>query len=237
MNKKPAIAFLPGLLNDEALWQHQHSELADVADMQFFVFRDEPDITSMAERVLRDMPPRFIVCGLSMGGYVALEVARLAPERLLGLVLLDTTARADTPEQTRRRRGLIQLAGRGEFKGVTPRLLPQLIHPDNLNNDHIVSMIFAMAARLGRDVYIRQQQAIMARRDQRQILPALACPVLIMVGEKDFLTPYELALEMKTLVKEARLEVIKHSGHLAALENPEAVNSHLRSFIELRLVS
>jgi pimeloyl-ACP methyl ester carboxylesterase len=147
-------------------------------------------------------------------------------------VLLDTSARADTPEQTRRRRGLIQLAARGEFKGVTPRLLPQLIHEDHLHDEHIVSTIYAMALRLGREVYIRQQHAIMERADQRQILPGIRCPVLIMVGEKDFLTPYEIAFEMKTLVRGARLEVINHSGHLSALENPDEVTSHLRIFIE-----
>jgi pimeloyl-ACP methyl ester carboxylesterase len=232
MHQQPAIAFLPGLLNDEALWQHQRAGLADLAELHFFVFREETSLTAMAERVLREMPPRFIACGLSMGGYVALEIANLAPERLSGLILLDTTARADTPEQSRRRRGFIELAGRGAFKGVTPRLLPQLIHPDHLHDEAIVSTILAMAQRLGREVYIRQQQAIMARRDQRQVLPGIACPTLIMVGEKDFLTPFELALEMKDLVKQARLEVINHSGHLAALENPQAVNNHLRSFIE-----
>jgi pimeloyl-ACP methyl ester carboxylesterase len=232
MVDKTDIAFLPGLLNDEALWQDQRAGLTDLAKMQFLVFREETSIAAMAARVLREMPPRFVACGLSMGGYVALELVRQAPERVSGLVLIDTSARPDTPEQSRRRRGLIQLAARGDFKGVTPRLLPQIIHEDHLHDDRIVSVIFAMAARLGRDAYIRQQQAIIERMDSRPFLADISCPTLIMVGEKDFLTPLEVALEMKKLVKQASLEVIKHSGHLSPLENPESVTSHLRNFIE-----
>lgn len=128
MTKLPLI-LLPGLLCDGALWAHQSRYLEEVADVSVADLTRHDGVAAMAAAVLEAAPPRFAVAGLSMGGYVALEIARQAPDRVVKLALLDTNARADTDEQRRRRRGLMALANQGEFRGVTPRLLPMLIHP------------------------------------------------------------------------------------------------------------
>ncbi|MEQ8604258.1 MAG: alpha/beta fold hydrolase [Marivibrio sp.] len=126
------LVLVPGLLLTEGLFAHQIRHLADLADMQVADTLQDDDVDAMAERLLAAAPPRFALAGLSMGGYVALAVMAKAPERVSRLALLDTQACADSPEAKRRRRALLTLSKQGRFRGVTPRLLPQLIHPERL---------------------------------------------------------------------------------------------------------
>src|SRR5205807_5546661 len=123
---------LPGLLCDAALYAPQIAALGDVAAPIVGDLTRHDAIAEMAAAMLAEMPEYFSLVGLSMGGYVAQEIMRQAPHRVGRLALLDTSARADTDEQRARRRGLIELAGKGNFKGVTPRLLPLLLGPDRL---------------------------------------------------------------------------------------------------------
>jgi pimeloyl-ACP methyl ester carboxylesterase len=205
--------------------------LADVADVVIPDLTRHDDMAALAKTVLEGLPNRFALAGLSMGGYAALEILRQAPERVARLALLDTSARADTASQARRRRGLIALSGRGRFKGVTPRLLPQLVHPSRLDDTALVDGILAMAARVGRDGFINQQKAILSRGDSRDLLPAVRCPTLIVCGREDALTPPSLAEEMAVLVPGSDLRLIEDCGHLPALERPEATTNALRGWL------
>src|SRR3546814_9325546 len=117
----------------------------------------------MAQRLLNAAPRRFALAGLSMGGYAAFEVVRQAPERVVRLALLDTSARPDDAAKRQRRLDLIQLAEKGRFKGVTPRLLPQFIHPDRLDDAALAEAVTAMAERVGKETFLRQQQAKIGR--------------------------------------------------------------------------
>ena len=182
--------------------------------------------------MLAEAPPRFALAGLSMGGYCAQEILRQAPERVLRLALLDTSARADTDEQRARRRGLIELAQKGQFKGVTPRLLPLLIHPDRLEDTDLTTVVTGMAERIGRDAFLRQQKAIMDRPDGRADLAVVGCPTLVLCGREDALTPLELHEEMVRLIPDARLEIVEQCGHLSTIERPDAVNAALRRWLE-----
>jgi pimeloyl-ACP methyl ester carboxylesterase len=228
MARKPPLILLPGLLCDAALWQYQVSALAEFAAPQVADLTRSDSIAGMAAQVLAEAPPRFALAGLSMGGYVAQEILRQAPERVDRLALLDTSARADTPEQRERRRGLIELAQLGKFKGVTPRLLPMLLHPDHLT-DPLSGIVTGMAERVGQAAFIRQELAILGRIDGRPSLSAIRLPTLVLCGEDDVLTPPEVAQEMARGIAGATLVVIEHSGHLSTLEQPEAVN---RAMIE-----
>src|SRR5262249_15111648 len=134
-------------------------------------------MAGVAADVLSDAPfERFALAGLSMGGYVALEMIRQAAHRVDRLALLDTSARADTPEPLEKRRGLIALARRGRFIGVTQALLPLFIHSSRLGDEKLVATVKEMARNIGRDAFIRQEQAIMTRADSLPLLPAIRCP-------------------------------------------------------------
>lgn len=234
MDTRPTLLLLPGLLCDERLWRDQIAGLADVADIAVADLARDDTIAAMAARAIAMLDARgtvkFAVCGLSMGGYVAAEVWRQAPARVTHLGLLDTSARADTEAQTRRRRGLMALTRSGQFKGVTPRLLPSLIHPDRLGTP-LATEVMAMAERIGREAFLRQQQAIMTRKDSRADLPHVAVPALVGVGAEDILTPPELAEEMAALIPGARLVRFAGSGHLPTMEVPETVNAALGEWL------
>jgi pimeloyl-ACP methyl ester carboxylesterase len=222
---------LPGLLCDAALWQDQIEALSDIAEMTVADLGRDDQLGPMARRVLSEAPESFALAGLSMGGYVALEIARQAPDRIARLALLDTSARADGYEQTARRQALIDLARRGEFKGVTRRLLPQLVHPDRLNDSQLTETVFAMAERLGRETFQRQQRVIMNRPDSRRDLGLIHCPTLVLCGRQDILTPLAVSEEMAEKIPRASLAVIEDCGHLAPLERPRAVNAALRDWL------
>jgi pimeloyl-ACP methyl ester carboxylesterase len=226
------LLLLPGLLCDAALWAPQAAALAGRAEPIAIADLTRHDsFGAMAEEILAGAPPRFALAGLSMGGYCALEIMRRAPQRVTRLALLDTSARADSEEQRSRRRGLLELARRGEFKGVTPRLLPLLIHPDRLQEKTLVETVTGMAERVGRDAFLRQQKAILGRPDSRPDLARIACPTLVAVGRQDALTPLEVNAEIAEGVPGARLVVVEECGHLSTLERPEVVNAALEEWL------
>lgn len=225
------LLLLPGLLCDARLWRDQAAGLADIAEATVADLTLDDNLPAMARRALAAMPERFALAGLSMGGYVAFEILRQAPSRVLRLCLFDTSARPDAPEQARRRRGLMSLARTGRFRGVTPRLLPQLVHPDRVSDPVLTAEVMAMADRVGQDAFLRQQAAILARPDSRPDLPRLSIPATVAVGEGDQLTPPELAREMASLIPGAELRLVAESGHLPPMERPEAATEILRRWL------
>jgi pimeloyl-ACP methyl ester carboxylesterase len=225
------LVLLPGLLCDAALWSHQTRYLGEVADVTVADLTGCDSVSALAAEVLAKAPPRFAVAGLSMGGYVALEIVAQAPERVVKLALLDTNARADTDKQRRRRRGLMALADRGEFRGVTPRLLPVLIHPDRTGDEELTGEVMAMAERVGRDAFLRQQRLIMERPDSRPMLPSIACPTLVLCGRQDAISTLEMHVEMADAIPGARLAVVEECGHLASLERPHATTALMRDWL------
>jgi pimeloyl-ACP methyl ester carboxylesterase len=231
MVNKTALVLLPGLLCDAALWRGQIDELRDIAAPWVADLTRDDSMNAMARRVLAEAPPRFALAGLSMGGYVAQEIMRQAPERVSRLALLDTSSQADTPDSLERRKGLIALAEMGEFRGVTPRLLPVFLHPSRLTDQPLVEAVTAMAARVGKDAFLRQQRAIMGRIDGRADLAAIRCETLVLCGRQDALTPLAFHEEIAGLVKGARLEIVEDCGHLSTMERPWEVSSLLRQWL------
>jgi pimeloyl-ACP methyl ester carboxylesterase len=228
-NRLPLI-LLPGLLCDAALWQNQINDLKNIANITVANTTKHNSIAAIAHDVLEQAPSTFALSGLSMGGYVALEILRQAPQRVLKLAIFNSSARADTPEQQERRRILLALSKSGQFKGVTPRLLPLLIHPDRLTDTTLTTTITTMAKRVGRDAFANQQTAILNRIDSRPSLKDIACPTLIVGGEQDAITPPDLLQELADGIKGSQLHMIAPCGHLSVLERPELVNPLLREW-------
>jgi len=231
MTDRMPLVLLPGLLCDQALWQAQATALEDIAKPAVADLTRDDSLPVMARRVLAAAPPRFALAGLSMGGYVAQEIMRQSPDRVSRLALLDSSARAETPAQTARRRTVIELAQRGAFKAVAPQLWPLFVHPDRLEDTPLVNEFTAMAERVGPDAFLRQQQAIMARPDGRADLPRIAVPALLLCGREDQVTPLALHEEMASLIPGAHLLVIEHCGHLSTMERPAEVAAALRRWL------
>lgn len=231
MLTRTPLVLVPGLLCDALLWQPQIDALADIAAPQVADHTRHDTMAGIAAAILAEAPPEFALAGLSMGGYVALEMYRQAPRRILRIALLDTGARADTPEKSAGRRDLIALAERGKFLGVADSLLPLYIRPERLADEALVATIKAMARNVGRESFVRQERAIIGRADSRPLLGEIRCPALVLCGRQDALTPLELHVEMAERIPGAVLEVIEECGHLATLERPNEVNAALRRWL------
>jgi pimeloyl-ACP methyl ester carboxylesterase len=231
MNRPKHLVLLPGLLCDAALWHHQTEYLKDDYEVHVADLTQDNSIAAMATRVLAAAPPTFALAGLSMGGYVAHEIVRQAPERVERLALVDTNARADNDEQKKARADLIKLADIGKFKGVTPRLLPHLIHPSRMEEPAVAGVVMEMAERVGQLAFKHQQEAIMGRKDSRGDLEAISVPTLILAGRQDVLCPPKVQQEMADRLPNAKLVLVEDCGHLAPLERPEATTAVFRYWL------
>ncbi len=232
MHDAQPILLIPGLTATPryyapvipALWKFGPVMVADHT-------RDD-SVAAIARRVLAAAPPRFALAGHSMGGYIALEVMRQAGERVAKLALLDTAARADTPEQTERRRQQIALAAGGRMKAVVDLQFPNLVHPSRRADEALRRACDLMAEETGAEAFIRQQTAIIGRPDSRPSLAAVRCPTLVLVGEQDAVTPPERSQEMAAAIAGARLVVVPECGHMCALEQPERVTQELVRWLD-----
>ncbi len=226
MTRLPILA-LPGLLCDERLWEHQAAALAPDHPLTTFPLVPEASMAALADAALARAPAqRFALMGLSMGGYLALEIMRRAPERVAALALLDTSARPDTPEATAARHEAIA-ASADDFDGVVSALMPRLLHPARLADASLVDTVRAMARGIGRDAYVHQQEAIIGRADSRPALAQIRCPTLVLCGREDALTPLALHEEMHAGIAGSTLVVIERCGHMSTLEGPDEVNDAL----------
>jgi pimeloyl-ACP methyl ester carboxylesterase len=230
---KQPLVLLPGLLCDAALWEPQLDDLSDIADFFVADLTDQQSIEEMGAAVLRDAPwKEFALAGLSMGGYVVQEIVRQAPQRVTRLALLDTRSRDELPEETVRRRQLMQLAQSGRnFTPVTNRMLPLMLHESRVKDAPLVQVIREMAERTGIDAYLRQQNAIIARPDYRAMLPSIVCPTLVLCGRQDKLTPLHNSEEIAKAIPGAELVVIEECGHMSTLERPGEVNRAMRKWL------
>lgn len=204
--------------------------MADVADTQVPDLTRDEDISAMARRVLDNAPDRFALAALSMGGYVAFEILRQAPRRVIRVALLATSASIDTPRRAAVRRASLAMAESGRFAGVTRKLLPQLVHADHVDGE-VGEVVMAMAQRVGREAFLRQQRAILERPDSRAMLPSLDLPTLIGVGEEDWMTPPEESRRLHASIPHSRLHVFTRCGHLPPLEKPEETSALLREWL------
>lgn len=226
------IVLIPGLGCTPALYAGQMAALWTFGPVQVADHRRGETMDVIARQILADAPPRFALCGLSMGGYIAFAIQRLAPERVTRLALLDTGSRSDTPEAGERRKAAIAKAEAGGLESVVEALWPLFVHKNRRDDAALKRIVFDMARTVGADAFASQQRAILTRPDSRGGLPTIRCPTLVLVGEGDELTPPALAEEMAQLIPGSRLVKVPDSGHLSTLEKPEAVTKALVEWME-----
>lgn len=232
MAEKPTLILMPGLLCDAALWEHQKTHLSDLCDIKIASFTKGQSIAEFADAVLADAPKRFSLAGLSMGGYVAFEILRRCPERVERLALLDTSPHADTPEQSAFRREMMALVDDQGLDAVMDVFIKKLIATARLEDVDLVKRVRAMAARIGAEAYKRQQTALLARPDSVPGLGEISCPTVVIVGREDSLTPLAIAEKIAADIPTATLIEIEQCGHLATMEQPQALSAVLRYWLK-----
>jgi pimeloyl-ACP methyl ester carboxylesterase len=228
---KTELLLVPGLMCTAALWAPQIAALADIARCTVGDHTRHKTMAGIARSILAAAPEHFALAGLSMGGYIAYEMLRQAPERVERLALLDTGYRADMPERTAARRNLIAKAEREGVRRAQELLLPVLIHPSRLGARPLVDTVLQMAVDTGLAAFKRQEAALIGRPDNSPLLSSIGCPTLVLVGREDALTPVKQHREIADSIPGARLEIIADCGHLSTLERPHAVSRALRAWL------
>jgi pimeloyl-ACP methyl ester carboxylesterase len=220
------LILLPGLACDAALFREQLPALQAQGPVQVAdVHTREATLPAMAACLLDEHPGPLALAGASMGGMLALHAWRLAPDRVRGLALLGTTARADTPAQIRLRTEGIQAFEAGRMDEILTANLVFAFHASNAAR--LAADYGAMIRRAGVAQLVAQNRAVMAREDLRPHLHAIACPMLVMGGDSDGLTPPECAREIAAAVPQSRLQILADCGHMLTWEQPAAVNAAL----------
>ena len=214
---------IPGLLGSARMYAAQIPQLWRAGPVMIADHTRDDSMGAIARGILGTAPPRFALAGLSMGGYIAFEILRQAPERIAKVAFLDTSARADTPEQTAMRRAQMTLASQGRLAEVVEQQFPRLVHQDHRADPALRQVFTLMAEDVGAAAFIRQQTATLGRSDSRSTLGSIRCPTLVLVGEDDELTPPERAGEIAAAIHGARLVTVPQSGHMSTLEQPDAV--------------
>ena len=232
MNGHLPIVLVPGLNCSARLYAEQIPALWGFGPVTIADHRRDDSVAAIAARILATAPPRFALAGLSMGGYIAFAIAREAPERVVRLALLDTSARPDTAEQRERRRRLIALAEGGRFSELPDLLFPVFVHRNRQGDEALRAIVRTMAEETGPQAFVRQQLAIMTRPDCRPQLASIGCPALVLVGDGDELTPPVLSEEIAASIAGARLVRVPDCGHLSTLERPKAVNQALVEWLQ-----
>jgi pimeloyl-ACP methyl ester carboxylesterase len=226
-----AVLFVPGAFCDERLFAHQIRDLADVSSPRYVDPPDVERIDAMAAGILAVAPERFALVGLSMGGIVAFEILRTAPQRVTRLALLATTHDLDPPPIRAIREASIAKVLGGGLAEQVQTVLPLLVGRTALGDPDVVATVRQMAMGVGAERYARQVRAIAERPDPSAVLPTIACPTLVLCGRDDVVTTPERHAALAQAIPGARVDVVDGAGHLLPLERPEPVTRALRAWL------
>lgn len=226
-----SLVLVPGLAADAVMWRHQLDALQAHGPVVTDAHTRHGSIEEMARALLQERAGPLVLCGASMGGMVAMEAARQAPGRVLGLALLGTNARPETEDMRALREAAIELFAQGRVAEVIEPNVALAFHPERAADATLVASYLEFVLRAGAEQLIRQNRAVIARPDARIHLPQLRCPVLVLCGDADQLTPPECSEEIAALVPQAQLQIIERCGHMLTMERPQEVNAALGAWL------
>jgi pimeloyl-ACP methyl ester carboxylesterase len=234
----PHLVLVPGLMCDEQVWAHQARDLASLATIEVIDHGVLDGLDTMAKAILERAPYRFALAGHSMGGRVAFEVLREAPERVAGVALMDTNYLPRSPEEggneeAANRYALLELAKTEGVRSMAATWVQGMVHPDRLSDAPLIEAIIVMMARKTPEIFEAQIRALLNRRDSTPILSQIRCPALVLCGRQDSWSVLARHEEMAALIPESRLVVIEDCGHMSTMERPEAVTAAMRDWIFL----
>ncbi|MDA3938004.1 MAG: alpha/beta hydrolase [Spirochaetia bacterium] len=226
------IVFLPGLLCTELLFSYQQENLAGNYSSKCLVLPDGITMEEISGVLWEGISGSVILVGLSMGGIAAMEMYRQHPDRISGMVFLDTNCRDEVEAVSAERYKLVELAkkiGPGEMS--LRKLLPFLVHPSRTGDPLIRNAVYDMAEKYGLNRLRSHAEALSLRRNYSGTLGSVNCPVLIIHGKEDKLCPKEYHQHIKTLISKSRRIEIDNCGHLSSLEKHDLVSTHLNTWL------
>ena len=235
-DSRPTLLLLPGLLCDADVWASQIAAMGGSTTCIVPRYHDLDSIVAMSARVLSEAPPRFALAGHSMGGRVALEVVRAAPQRVSRLALLDTGFEArptgeDGEREARRRRHHVELARDFGMHAMGEEWLRGMVHPARLADNALLARILAMIERHTPEEHSAQIRALLDRPDAGDVLARIRCPTLVACGREDAWSPLARHQAMAALIPNCQLAVFENCGHMSPVERPDEVTAALRGWL------
>jgi pimeloyl-ACP methyl ester carboxylesterase len=226
------LLLVPGLMCDHTVWDPLMPQLTALHPCQVVDHGQADTLTQMASQLLRDAPPQFCLAGHSMGARVGLEVMRLAPERVAGVALLDTgnwplPAGQAGEAEVSKRMSLLQIAQNQGVREMAQTWAQGMVHPDRLRDAELMEAILQMFERKTADIFAKQLQALIHRPDGSDVLSRIAVPTLIGCGRQDAWSPPTQHEAMHQLAPHAKLDIYENAGHMAPMEQPQAVADSL----------
>jgi len=231
MDDTMPILLVPGLVSSPRIFAPVMSALWRLGPVTVANHIRDDNMGAITRRVLAEAPPRFALAGHSMGGYIAFEIMRQAPERVAKLALINTQARPDTADATTRRQGMIARARGGEYRAVLDELFSGFVHPSRQGDALLRQLVHDMGDDIGPEAFIRQQTAMIGRPDSRPTLAWIKCPTLVLTGDQDNTIPNSLSMEMASGIPGAKLVVLPNCGHLPQVEQPQATANALTEWL------
>ena len=229
------LVLVPGFMTDKAMWTSFEDEMAEFRPIVHADLSIDDSISAMARRAIAEAPPRFVLVGFSLGGYVAREITRLAPDRVRALVLVATSSRADTTQQSQRKAEAARLVS-NPFKGLSRSAIEQSLHPARASDPDLIARIRAMGLRLGGDAF--QRQSNLARDSDFDRLGEIRCPTLIVAAAEDQVRSLAEADELEVGIPNSTRAIVRDSGHMIPMEQPvilaETIKSWLRKAVDGR---
>jgi len=235
MSRSPHVLLLPGLACDADVWAHQVRALSKISTVNVTDYGASDSIGKMAQVALDSAPPKFAAAGHSMGGRVGFEIVRRAPERVVGLAVLDTAYRAFAggeagERETEKRFALLNVANSQGMRAMAEHWMPGLIHPDRFADNLLTVAIVDMMSRKSPAIFAAQINALLERPDAAPVLPTIHCPALVLCGREDIWSPLPSHREIAAMIPNAQLAIIEHCGHMAPMERPEDVTAAMTSW-------
>lgn len=233
---KTPLVLLPGLMCDQTVWVDQINALEGIAEAQVADYGSLNSLPAMAEATLKSAPPKFAVAGHSMGGRVAMEMFRRAPDRITHLCLMDTRyhslpAGEAGEKEKAGRLALVDVARKKGTRAMAEEWVKGMVHPDRLTDSTLIDAILDMFARKSADTFLAQQTALLNRPDAGMLMSQIQCPTLILCGRQDGWSTPEWHESMAREIRGATLSVMENCGHMSTMERPAEVSAALREWI------
>ena len=240
--KSLPLVLVPGLMCNQTVWEPLQPYFDKAQICHMVDHQSANSLAQMAQQLLDTSPPLFVMAGHSMGGRVALEVMRTAPERVAGIALLDTgyQAKAEGPSgelEVNKRLALLEIAQSKGVRAMAAEWVKGMVHPARLADSDFIEIIIKMFETKNSDIFARQLLALIFRKDATEVLKSIRIPTLILCGEQDAWSPPSQHEEMLQYVPHAAYSLIANAGHMSTMEKPVEVATAMNHWLEQCLSS